>query len=100
MEFVLAMRATDEEVDIWLAQAEALYALACEHAPAAHRRVGALNGLEFSADLETHRRAHPEQPSHAAQQQQSFPIPLGRGLAGCCSIGLADCGPEGRDPII
>ena len=49
--------ASDEEIDKWLEQAEDLYALACDFAPSAHKRVGSIQSLELSADLEMHRRA-------------------------------------------
>ena len=52
-----AFNTSDEEVDRWLEQAKDLYALACDLAPSAYKRVGSIHGLELSADLETHRRA-------------------------------------------
>ena len=57
LEMLLALGATAEEAEDWRDQAEALYAVACDLAPSAHRRVGSLHGLALSADLETHRRA-------------------------------------------
>jgi len=56
-EMLLAVGASPEDAETWLDQAMALYALACDLGPSAHRRVGALHGLALSADLETHRRA-------------------------------------------
>ena len=56
-EMVQALGASDAEAGDWLQQAEQLYELACDLAPAAHRRVGSLRGLALSADLETHRLA-------------------------------------------
>ena len=56
-EMLRALGATAEEADERLPQAKALYTLACDLAPSAHRRVGSLHGLALSADLETHRRA-------------------------------------------
>ena len=52
-----SLNASDEEIDKWLEQAEDFYALACDLAPSAHKRVGLIQSLELSADLETHRRA-------------------------------------------
>ena len=54
---LLALGATATEAEAWQNQAMALYSLACDLAPAAHRRVGALHGLALSADLESHRKA-------------------------------------------
>ena len=50
-EMLLALGATSEEAEAWLDQAMALYALACDLGPSAHKRVGALRGLALSADL-------------------------------------------------
>ena len=55
-EMVRAFAATDKAAGGWLWQAEELYALACDLAPSAHRRVGLIHGLALSDDLETHRR--------------------------------------------
>ena len=63
-QMVQALGASDSEAGDWLLQAEQLYELACDLAPAAHKRVGSLHGLAFSADLETHRLA-----GHRAQKK-------------------------------
>ena len=56
-EMLLALGATAQEAEDWLPQTAALYAVACDLAPSAHKRVGSLQGLALSADLESHRRA-------------------------------------------
>ena len=57
LEMLLSLGASAEEAVAWLPETAALYAVACDLAPAAHRRAGSLQGLALSADLESHKRA-------------------------------------------
>ena len=50
-EMLLALGATAQEAEDWLPQTAALYAVACDLTPSAHKRVGSLHGLALSAHL-------------------------------------------------